>query len=223
MILFSILILIYIIYKIINNSIYNQQSNQFFNDFKIITTRYTYIYYYFISLKSLFIYSEKDSRWNYTMNVMENMNNILDESNSDYNDVLKHKMSSYNEVEKLLTILQYNKNDSSDIISEYFCENVSTCQNYLKSDDNLFNTGIDIGLKNCFSFMNNIVMDYKKLKNKTDVEEIISTITGPQFYEFRKLRKCFSNIFYYVQQKIYSCFEHDQFNFRKKYSIIIRK
>jgi len=156
------------------------------------------------------------------MNVMENMNNVLDESNSDYNDVLKHKMSSYNEVEKLLTILQYNKNDSSDIISEYFCENVSTCQNYLKSDDNLFNTGIDIGLKNCFSFMNNIVMDYKKLKNKTDVEEIISTITGPQFYEFRKLRKCFSNIFYYVQQKIYSCFEHDQFNFRKKYKQNIR-
>ena len=222
MILFSIVMIFYIVYKIINNTNYNQQSNQFFNDFKIITTRYTYIYYYFITLKSLFIYSEKDPRWNDTLNIMENMNDVLDKSNSDYEKVLKHKMESYNEVEKILNILQYNKNDSLDYISENICQNISICNNYLKSEDTIFNVGIDTGLKNCFIFINNIFMDYKKIKNKTNIEEIVSTITSPQHYEFKKLRKSFSNLFYYVEQKIYSSFENDEISFRKKYKKNIR-
>ncbi len=213
MILFSIVMIFYIVYKIINNTNYNQQSNQFFNDFKIITTRYTYIYYYFITLKSLFIYSEKDPRWNDTLKIMENMNDVLDKSNSDYEKVLKHKMESYNEVEKILNILQYNKNDSLDYISENICQNISICNNYLKSEDTIFNVGIDTGLKNCFIFINNIFMDYKKIKNKTNIEEIVFTITSPQHYEFKKLRKSFSNLFYYVEQKIYSSFENDEINF----------
>ena len=50
--------------------------------------------------------------------------------------------------------------------------------------------------------MNNIVLDYKKIKNKTNVDEIVSTVTGPQFYEFKRLRKAFSNIFFYIQEMI---------------------
>ncbi len=110
MIFFSIIIIIYIVYKIINNTNYYYQSNKFFNDFKVLTTRYTNIYYYFISLKSLFIYSDKYPRWNDTMNIMYNMNKDLDISNSEYNEIVNNKISSYNEVSKLLDILQYNKN-----------------------------------------------------------------------------------------------------------------
>ena len=68
--------------------------------------------------------------------------------------------------------------------------------------------------------MNNIFLDYKNLKNKTDLNEIVSSITGSQFFEFRKLRKCFSNIFYYVQQMIYTSFENDQYIFRREYKKI---
>ena len=217
MIFFSIIIIIYIVYKIINNTNYYYQSNKFFNDFKVLTTRYTNIYYYFISLKSLFIYSDKDPRWNDTMNIMYNMNRDLDISNSEYNEIVKHKISSYNEVSKLLDILQYNKNDSSNYISKTICQNLSSCQSFLQSGDSLFRSGIDVGFINCFSFMNNIFLDYKNLKNKTDINEIVSSITGSQFFEFRKLRKCFSNIFYYVQQMIYTSFENDQYIFRRKY------
>ena len=64
-------------------------------------------------------------------------------------------------------------------------------------------------------------MDYKKLNNKTDVKEIIDKITNYQFFEFRRVRKAFTNIYFIVQQIIYSSFEIDQMNFRNNYKSII--
>ena len=214
--IFLIIITISIsVYKILNNIIYNKHSNAFFNDFKIITTRYTYIYYYFITLKSLFILSEKDSRWKEWLSIMESMNNNISQSNVEYNDIITHKMSSYKKVSELLDLLQYNQENSSEYIKNKLCPNKVSCHDYLKSSDNIFNSGIDMALKNCFIYINNILLDFKNLKNKTDVNEIISKITSSEFYEFRKLRKAYSNIFYNVQEKIYSSFEEDQYNFRK--------
>ena len=64
-------------------------------------------------------------------------------------------------------------------------------------------------------------MDYKKLNNKTDVKEIIDKIANYQFFEFKRVRKAFNNIYFFVQQKIYSSFEIDQMNFRNNYRNII--
>ena len=218
MILFLILIIIYSIYKIWNDYLYNNKSNRFFTDFKILVIRYADLYYYFITLKSIFILSENDYRWNYSMNIMESMIEHLDKSNNEYTNVLmNNKMNGYNKVVKLYEIMKYNKNDSSDYISEIICQNISACHNYLKTDDNIFSLGIDEGFKTCFTYMNNIILDYKKLKNKTNIEEIVSKITGPQFYEFRRIRKSFTNLFYYIQQMIYFSFETDQANFRIKH------
>ena len=220
-ILIMILLIILIIginaYIILNNISYNRQSNMFFNDFKIITTRYNHIYYYFITLKSLFILNEKDKRWKKFLNTIENMNNIFYQSNSEYTEVLNHRQSSYKEVAKLLEFFQYNKNDSSTYIEEILCPNFESCQSYLKSPDNIFNQGIDMGFKTCFSLINNIIMDYKKLKNKTSIEEINLAITGPELYEFRRLRKSFTNIFYYLQELIFYSFENDEIKFRNNY------
>ena len=45
-------------------------------------------------------------------------------------------MSSYKEVENLLDLLQYNKNDSSEYIKEKLCSNYSTCLKYLVINHN---------------------------------------------------------------------------------------
>ena len=222
MILVSILIILFCICKIRNDYIYTKDSNRFFTDFKVIASRYADLYYYFITLKSLFIFSEKDYRWKNYLNIMENMSEYFDKSNNDYIDLLLlDKMTNYNKVAKLLEILQYNKNDSSQYIKENVCGNITTCQDYLKTEDNIFSSGIDNGFRICLIYMNNIVKDYKNIKNKTDIEEILSTITGPQFYEFRKVRKSFTNVFYYIQQMIYSSFEEDNHSFRTKNRKII--
>ena len=205
-ILLLIIIFIYIIIKIRNNIKYTSESNSFYNDFDIIITRYTSIHYYFITLKSLFIFNEKDQRWIDMMSILEKANDNLELSNIKYYEVLSHKISSYKEIQLLINILQYNKNNSVEYIKQNLCPNLSSCHNYLDSEDNIFRSGIENGLKTCFHYINNIVMDYKKISNKSNTEEIINKITGTQFYEFKRLRKSFSYVISYVQEKIYNSF-----------------
>ena len=221
MIILIIIIVFYSLYKIKKNIDFNNQSKRFYDDFDSIANRYSHLYYYFNCLKTLIIFSEEDPRWKIMLNILKDMNKNLEHSNYNYNDVLTHKMSSYKEVGNLLDLLQYNKNDSSEYIKEKLCSNYSNCHEYMNSSDNIFKSGIDSGYKTCFTYMDNIVMDYQKLNNKTNISEIISTISGPNFFEFRRIRKSFTNVFYFIQRIIYKSFEADQLEFRKNYRKII--
>jgi hypothetical protein len=222
MIIISILIIIFSICKIRKDYSYTQETNRFYTDFKVVATRYLNLYYYFITLKSLIIFGENDYRWKYSLNVMENMMDNFEKSNIDLNNVfLSDKMSCYNEVQKLFEILQYNKKDSVQYLNDNVCGNVTACKDYLKTEDNIFLSGIDNGYKTCFTYMNNIINDYKNIKNKKDVNEIMQVITCTNCLEFRRTRKTFSQLVYYVQQMIYSSFEHDYDNFRIKNNSII--
>ena len=214
---FAVFIVIYTFYKMNCNSRFNSQSERFYIDFQSIADRYSILYYYFNTLKALFLFNENDDRWEKLILIMEDMSKYMEEANNNYNYALINKLSSYKEVENLFTMLQYNKNDSSEYLKETLCKNISSCQEYLDSNDNIFKSGIDFGYKTCFTYMENIFMDYKKIKNKTNVTEIIKTITGPEFYELKRIRMAFSSILYYIQQKIYSSFEFDQLYFRISY------
>ena len=214
---FAVFIVIYTFYKMNCNSRFNSQSERFYIDFQSIADRYSILYYYFNTLKALFLFNENDDRWEKLILIMEDMSKYMEEVNNNYNYALINKLSSYKEVENLFTMLQYNKNDSSEYLKETLCKNISSCQEYLDSNDNIFKSGIDFGYKTCFTYMENIFMDYKKIKNKTNVTEIIKTITGPDFYELKRIRLAFSSILYYIQQKIYSSFEFDQLYFRISY------
>ena len=216
-VIFAVFIIIYSFYKMNCNSKFNSQSKRFYTDFQWIANRYSNLYYYFNTLKALFLFNENDPRWEKMTLIMENMNKNMEDVNSNYTNTLINKMGSYKEVDKLFTMLQYNKNDSSEYLKETLCKNISLCQNYLDSNDNIFKSGIDFGYKTCFTYMENIYMDYKKIENKTNIEEIIITITGPEFYELKRIRLAFSSILYYIQQKIYSSFEIDQLYFRNSY------
>jgi len=221
MIIFTFLITVYSLFKINRNSQFNKEASFFYEDFESINNKFSSLYFYFNNLKALFIFNEYGKKWNNSFHALETMNKDLEKLNKGYNDVLNHKMRSYKEVTKLFELLQYNKNDSSQYINKTLCSGVPQCQKYLESTDNIFLSGIDSGYKTTFTYIDNIYMDYKKLKDKKDVQEIVEKITNNQFFEFRRVRKAFSNIYFYVQQKIYSSFENDQLNFRNNYRSII--
>ena len=221
MIVFTFLIIVYSLYKIKSNIDFNEEAKIFYEDFGSITDKFSSLYFYFNYLKALLIFNEYGNKWNNSVNALEAMNKEIEKNNKGYNEVLNHKIRSYKEVTKLFELLQYNKNDSLEYINKTLCSDIPGCQEYLESNDNIFLSGIESGYKTTFSYINNIYMDYKKLKNKKDVQEIIDKITDPRFFEFRRVRKAFSNIYFYVQQKIYSSFENDQLNFRNNYRSVI--
>ena len=215
--LFIALIIAYTSFKIYKTFNFNKQLNRFYTDFSAIDDKYSSLYYYFNTMKTLFVFNDQDSRWNTFVNTMKNMNNIFDEINNKYINVISGNMDNYNELKKVFQILTYNKNDSKEFIKENICGELASCQKYLDDADSVFNSGIDTGYKICFTYMNNIFMDYMNIKNKTDINEIIATVTGPEFYEFRRIRKSFSNVFYYVKQQIFQAFEIEQSNFNRTY------
>ena len=215
--LFIVLIIVYTAFKISKTFNFNKQSNRFYTDFSAIDNKYSSLYYYFNTIKTLFVFNDRDKRWNTFINIMINMQKNMDEINNNYIKMISKNMDNYNELKKIFQILTYNKNDSKEFIKENICGEVTSCQNYLYDSDSIFNSGIDTGYKICFTYMNNIFMDYMNIKNKTNINEIIRTITGPEFYEFKRIRKSFSNVFYYVKQKIFEAFEIEQSNFNRLY------
>ena len=215
----AIIIIIYNIFLMLNNIDYTKQSIYYIDDFKIISSRFIKLYVYFNTLKSLIMFNEKDFRWNLFCKNLENMNNYLQQSNTEYNSILSHiqKVKSYNEVKELIILFGYNKNDTKDYLKEKICLSSDSCLSYLDSEDNIFSSGIDSTYNIIFIYINNIFNDYKKLENKTNLEEIQLKITGDNLYEFKRLRKSFSYAFYNIQEAIYSSFENDEIKFRDRY------
>ena len=220
---FMIVILGYSIYKLRSNSLFINQYERFYSDFKIIEERYSYLYYYLNTLKTIMIFNYNEQRWINMNQILENMNSDYERINNNYNQLLTKKMDFYEDVEKLFDIFTYNKNDSIEFIQKHVCPNISnnSCYNYLMSNDSIFNSGIDFGYQICFSYMYNIFMDYQNLKNKTSIQEIKNTITDDKFYEFKRLSKSFSNVFYYLKPKILDDFKTEALSFGHRYKNIV--
>ena len=154
--------------------------------------------------------------------ILENMNSEYERITNNYNQLLTKNTDFYEDVENLFDIFTYNKNDSVDFIQKHVCPNDSSnCYDYLNTNDSIFNSGIDFGYKICFSYLNNIFMDYQSLKNKTSIQEIKNTITDDKFYEFKRMRKSFTNVFYYLKSKIFDEFKAEAIAFGHRYKKIV--
>ncbi len=220
-IFFLILIISYSTYKIRNNTIFIEQYERFYTDFHIIEERYSSLYYYWNILKALMIFHPDEDRWKIMCSIMENMNEKFESLTNEYNQLLTKDMKFYDEVENLFKIFTYNKNDSIEFLQKNICMNNTNCISYLNSNDSIFNSGIDFGFKICFSYMNNIFMDYQSINNKIDIQEIVNTITADKFYEFRRMRKSFSNVFYYLKAKIFNDFISEAKAFGNSYKSVV--
>ena len=216
-IFFLIIIVVYSIYKIRNNTIFINQYERFYSDFHIIEERFASLYYYWNAIKTIMIFNFNEERWHNMSIVLQNMNSHYEKITNNYNQLLTKDMRFYNDVEKLFEIFTYNKNDSVEFLQKNICMNISSCKSYLMTNDSIFNSGIDFGYKICFSYLNNIFMDYQSIKNKTSIREILSTITDDKFYEFKRMRKSFANVFYYLKAQIFIDYKEEAISFGRKY------
>ena len=214
---FIILIIVYSIHKIRNNSIFITQYERFYSDFSIIEERYSYLYYYFNTLKTLIVFNYNEERWTKMKLILEKMNSKYETMTNNYNHLLSKNMKFYNEVNKLFEIFTYNKKDSAEYLKNNLCKNETSCKNYIISKDSIFDSGIDFGYKSCFSFINNVFMDYLSIKNKTSAQEIINTITDDRLYEFKKVKQSTANVFYFLKEKIFNDFRIEAIAFGSRY------
>ena len=216
-IFFMILLIFFSFYKIRNNTIFIGQYGRFYSDFNIVDERYSSLYYFWNTLKTLIIFDYKDKRWNKKKILLENMNSHYEKITNDYNQLLIKNRDFYNEVNKLFEIFTYNKKDSIEYLKDNICNNESICYNYIVTNDSIFKSGFDTAFKISFSYINNIFLDYQSIKNKTSKQEIINTITGDSFYEYRRMKQSMANVFYFLKERIFQDFKTEAISFGIRY------
>ena len=214
--LFGLIIIFFSIYKFIIIIKYKLLFENFFSNYSSITNRYNILYSAFNTFRTLLIYPEVPFKQQFE-EIMENLTEYYENETNIYNNIVQNKINDYLELKKLLDILKLNKDDCVDIIKENICLGHPFCLNYLNSNYHIFNSGIDLAFQICIKDLNNLFLDYKKLKNKTDINEINSTIINNPSSSFLHIGLSLSNLFYYTKERIFESFKNDEVNFREKY------
>ena len=208
--LFLILIIIlYILYKIIYSLQFKNKFTEFFVDLPILTNRYTMLYYYFDIFRTLILFPISEKR-EILENVMGQMEDYYEKENNKFLDLLSLKKDSYYETNILFNKLRDSNNNSTEKIKKEICLDNNACINYLNSEYNIFDSGVDFTFKRCMTQMSNFLTDYKKIKNKTDIKEINSTLI---YLNFDIIDLSLNNMFFYVQERLYEALDNDKIKF----------
>ena len=210
-------IITFCVFKIQYTIKFNSKFGDFFTDFTLVTNRYSFLYYYFNTLRTLLIFPE-DDRKKIFEKIMEGMEENYDILNKNYVSIISNNLSTYNEIIQFLIILIDSRNNLTNTIKEKICEEEEDCINYLNSKYNIFDSGIDLAYKSSINNIKNIFLDYQKLDNKYDIKKINSTIINSEESEFVKIELSLCHVFFYVQEKLYECLEKDVMNLQETFS-----
>ena len=217
MLLIIILIFGLITYKIQYTIQFNNNFNRFFSDFTVINNRYSFIYYFFNTLRTLIIFPE-DNRKKQLEFVLRLVDVYYTDQNQKFINILSSNKNTYKEIIKFFSILMESKNNSTEIIKDKICSDKPSCLNYLDTKQNIFDSGVDFAHKTCINNIKNIYLDYTKLNNKKDINLINSTIINSEGSEFSLIGLSLSNVFLYIKEITYDYFAIDVRNFNQQNS-----
>ena len=212
-VLFILIVIIYFSSKFDFISKFNLKFDKFFSDLSVLTDRYMQTYYYYNVLRT-FPEGEKKRQLE---NNMEKMNDLYEEENIKFNDILSNSMDNYPETKKLVNIIKESKNNSTKNIKQAICNGAEGCENYLDSSVNIFDSGIDLSFKSCITQAYSFYMDYTKLINKTDIEDIKEKIILSQNSQFYYIILSLNYFYVYLEERILSTFEADQMGLSRSF------
>ena len=215
-VLFILIVIIYFSSKCDFISKFNLKFDKFFSDLSVLTDRYMQTYYYYNVLRTLLIFPEGEKK-RQLENIMEKMNDLYEEENIKFNDILSNSMDNYPETKKLVNIIKESKNNSTKNIKQAICNGAEGCENYLDSSVNIFDSGIDLSFKSCITQAYSFYMDYTKLINKTDIEDIKEKIILSQNSQFYYIILSLNYFYVYLEDRILSTFEADQMGLSRSF------
>ena len=216
-ILFIFITIAFSIGKITYTLRFNKNFNKFFQNFSIISIRYNLIYNFFNTFTTLLIFPENERKKNLEI-IMEHMTEIYENENKQYNTIILNELEEYTEIKKLLEIFKQSKEGCIENIKNNICLGKDVCLKYLNSKYNIFDSGIDFIFQSCITQLSNLFLEYKNIKNKTDIDIINKTVTNSGDTKFMDIGLSLSNLFYFIKEKIFESFIIDEKNFKNKKS-----
>ena len=213
-ILLIVLITGFSIFKIKLTLDFKSLLNYYFKDYISITNRYELLIYNFNILRTLLIFPD-DTRKKTFEKIIKNINNEYNRQNELYIDILSYRIKKYKETNKLIEIFQ-EKSNKTEILKNAICKKNKICLDNLESKNNL-DSGVDFTYKAFINQINNIFLDYDKLLNKTNIENI-DKILKFKNSQFEIISQSVNIIFFFSQYAIFEAFYNDQLNFKNEYS-----
>ena len=209
-IILIIIVISFILFKLKYILSFNQGFNRFFGDITVLTDRYPILYYYFNNLRILMILPDNSTSKIMYETVMETINFVFESENKKYIDIITSNIKDYKEINKLFNVLKETKDDKFDEIKQVVCFQKDSCEKFLESNSNFLHSGVDFAFKTLITEIYNIYMDYQKLKNRENMDEIKSSIIYSRNSQFINIGLSLSYFFIYIERQIFACFEHDE-------------
>ena len=198
--------------------------DRYFYDLTVLTDRYMQVYYYSNILRTLLIFPGGERKKEYE-NIMENMNENYEKEDFKFNELFSNYIDNYPEIKIVINTIKEHKNNltdnSSDIIKdnlkEIICKDEEACILYLDSPYNIFDSGVELTFRANMNQIYNYYMNYKKLINNENINEIKLNIILAQNFRFLYIMESLNYFYVYVEKRILASFEIDQKNFNKSY------
>jgi hypothetical protein len=158
----------------------------------------------------MIIFPEGDKKRQFE-EIMENMENLFEEENNKYLNIISNEVmiKHFYRTRGFMLNLTESKNNSTEKLKDLICGEFVSCQNYMDSENNFFDSGLDFGYKSAMTFINNMYLDYKRLNDKYDINIINKTIINNKNSHFQDIGLALNNLIVLVFDKLFFCFKDD--------------
>ena len=197
-------------YKINLNIKLNEEADEIYIDSIGVTDRYNILFYYFNIFRTLIIFPEGEKKRQFE-EIMENLEKYYEKENARFLEIMSRKGMTNNffRCTNLINIYSHSKSNSTEKLKKMVCEDNISCQKYLDSNYNFFDSGLDFGFKSGLTYISNMYLDYKNLENKTNKDLINSTIINGANSHFKDIGLALNNMFIFALEKLFSLFKDD--------------
>ena len=202
-------IIAYSIFKIINTVNYHNNYENIFYVFNLITNRYLLLNYYYNTLKSLIIFPIEEQSQS-----LENFLVHFEELNGQYNRIGNNLLNHLSDIKDLYGFIKDSNLNSTDLMYNSLCNDKELCIKYIFSSSNIMDAGIDFIYKSILIDVSKSYLDYKNLKNQSDIETIKKLIVNPHFLDSGLF---IEYAYYYIKSAIFEGFKNDETNYKNKF------
>ena len=205
-----IALIIFTYYKITFNIKLNEGTKEIYIDSAGITDRYSILFYAFNIFRTLLIFPEGEKKRKFE-EIMQNIQNYYEEENNKFVNIRASEgmIKNFIRTTNLMNHLMEGKNNSTETLKNLICELNISCQKYLDSKNNIFDSGLDFGFVSSLTYISNMYLDYKNLENKYDMDLINKTIINNKNSHFKDIGLGLINFLLIAIEKLFLTFKDD--------------
>ena len=209
-----IIIIVYFFVKLFMSLNFCSDIKRIFDDFGIISSRSSSVFYYWNSMKILLLVPSFGDQ-----EVFKEMIETVNGQKLEINRVLKYNIINYQNCQHTFQNLQKDLNDIRDYFINDVCRTNEKCKDIFTSDYNLFKNGYTTTMDSILLYTENFFNDYLKYNN--------GIITNAEMndklldLDFIKIDICLNYLLSEVQEVLYESFEKDEFSIKDNYHITI--